>query len=93
MLRRIADVLDVKPWDLTTVDPSCARLSDLRTWAGYSQAELARALGVPETSLSAVERGTRPLKDALAERLAAFLGLSTDEVRRAYLSSRGKDEQ
>lgn len=88
MLRRLAEALDVQPWELTTVEPSRALLSDLRTWAGLSQPELARELSVPETSLSAVERGQRPLGHDLAEALAAHLDVSTEEIHRAYERAR-----
>lgn len=83
-LRRLADVLQVRPCELTSIEPEQALLSDLRAWAGLSQPELARALQVPETTLSAVERGRRPLHASLAERLAAHLCVPVDEVRRAY---------
>jgi len=84
MLCRLADVLEVQPWQLTTIEPSRAQLSDLRAWTGLSQPELARVLAVPETSLSAVERGQRPLGAELAEELARHLDLPVAEIRRAY---------
>jgi len=84
MLRRLADVLQVRPCDLTCIEPEQALLSDLRAWAGLSQPDLARALQVPETTLSAVERGQRPLHASLAERLTVYLGVTVDEIQRAY---------
>ncbi len=88
MLCRLADALEVEPWQLTSIPPTEALLSDLRTWSGLSQPDLASALGIPETSLSAVERGQRPLGDELAEALAPHLGCSVGEVRAAYERAR-----
>lgn len=88
MLGRLADVLGVQPQQLTSIAPGDALLSDLRTWAGLSQPELARVLQVPETSLSAVERGQRPLDTTMAKGLAAHLDVSVADVRRAYERAR-----
>lgn len=88
MLCRLADALGVEPWQLTTVEPTNAMLSDLRTWSGHSQPDLADELGVPETSLSAVERGQRPLGEQAAEALAGHLGVPIGEIRAAYERAR-----
>lgn len=84
----LAQVLDVRPWELTTVDPETAELADLRTWAGLTQRELADAAGIPRSSYSLLERGGLPLHADAAERIAAELGRTVEEVQRAYERSR-----
>ena len=84
----LAQVLDVQPWELTTVDPEVAELADLRTWAGLTQRELADAAQIARSSYSLLERGGLPLHGEVAERIAAELGRTVEEVQRAYERSK-----
>jgi transcriptional regulator with XRE-family HTH domain len=79
-LAALAEALGVHPRELTTIRARDATLADLRAWAGLTQAELARSVGVSPSALGMIERGerrpTRELVDALAEVLhedAAFV--------------------
>ncbi|GAB3043174.1 short-chain fatty acyl-CoA regulator family protein [Stenotrophomonas tumulicola] len=50
------------------------RLTKLRTQHGYTQAQLAQALGVSASYLNQIERNKRPLTPAVQERLRDVLG-------------------
>lgn len=84
----IAEVLDVQPWELTNVNPEEAGLADLRSWAGLTQRELADAAQIARSSYSLLERGGLPLHVEVAERIAAALGRTVEEVERAYMRSK-----
>lgn len=84
----LAEVLDVHPWELTNVNPEEAELADLRTWAGLTQRELADAAQIARSSYSLLERGGLPLHAEVAERIAAELGRTVEEVERAYMRSK-----
>jgi len=58
------------------------RIRSLRTSHGISQVELARALGLPQSNVSEMERGVRGLTVHQAVRLARALKVSTDEILR-----------
>jgi transcriptional regulator with XRE-family HTH domain len=88
MLRRLADVLDVAPHELTGTKRSDATLRDLREWAGLTQTDVAGLLGAASpTGYATIERGQRPLTDDLAETLATAFGCSKLVVRRAWSRS------
>jgi transcriptional regulator with XRE-family HTH domain len=56
------------------------RFKDLRERAGLSQAELARATGIPKASIQGWEQGRRtPLLDAAAK-VAEALDVSLDDL-------------
>ena len=55
-------------------------LRDARQAAGYSQAELARLVGVQLVTLKAWESGRRAPKPATQRRLADVLGLGFDDL-------------
>jgi transcriptional regulator with XRE-family HTH domain len=87
VLRRLAQILKVEPYKLTTTSKSQATLRDLREWAGLTQAEVAQLLGVATTTYATIERGERqPTDDALL-----VLGLAFDckqpVARRAWAHS------
>jgi transcriptional regulator with XRE-family HTH domain len=83
-LVKVASALQVRPWQLTSVDPAEATLADLRAWAGLTQLELADAAGLPRSTYSLLERGGLPLRADLAEGIAAVLGCDASEVEAAY---------
>lgn len=76
----LAELLGVKPHELTTVDPQQATLADLRTWAGLTQRQLAARVGVAGPTISSIEQGRRRLRPELAERIAAELQLPVATV-------------
>ena len=54
--------------------PVGLRLTRLREHAGYSQAALARALGISASYLNQIEKNKRPLTAAIQQRLSQVLG-------------------
>ena len=52
----------------------------LRESRGITQVELARALGIPQSNVSEMERGVRGLTVHQAVKLAKALKVSTDEI-------------
>lgn len=87
-LVRLAQLLQVEPHRLTTIDPSEALLGDLRHWQGLSQAELADKAGIATSTLATIELATRPLHDRQAEAIAAALDTSPARVRAAHERAR-----
>jgi len=57
-----------------------ARIRALRLQRGLPQVELARLLGVHQTNISAMERGTRALTIHQILKLSRALKISTDEI-------------
>jgi putative transcriptional regulator len=56
------------------------RVKDLRTERGWTQQQLADAVGVSRQSINSIERQRYEPSLALALRFAAVFGLSTDEI-------------
>jgi transcriptional regulator with XRE-family HTH domain len=56
------------------------RIRSIRTRRGITQAELAGALGIPQSNVSQMERGVRGLTVHQAVKLARALDVSTDEI-------------
>ena len=54
--------------------PVGLRLTRLREHAGYSQAALAKALGISASYLNQIEKNKRPLTAAIQQRLSQVLG-------------------
>ena len=85
IMKRIADAVSVHPSALSEVLRSEATLRDLREWAGLSQKEA--AAGVKgwkgRVTLSEIERGERPIKEAHAKALARHYGCSLEELNAA----------
>lgn len=55
-----------------------ARLKELRTTAGFTQAQLAKQLGVTQSTIGNWESGCRVPRTEMARKVAAFFGVSTD---------------
>ncbi len=79
----LADLLEVEPHELTTVDPQQATLADLRTWAGLTQRQLAERVGAAGPTIASIEQGRRRLRPELAERIATKLQIPTEAVMAA----------
>lgn len=58
-----------------------SKLKELRRAAGITQVDLAREIGVTQAAISAYERGIRPITDDTAERIAAVLHCTPDEIK------------
>lgn len=56
------------------------RVRALREGRGMTQVELARALGLPQSNVSEIERGVRGLTVHQTVKLARALKVSTDEI-------------
>jgi transcriptional regulator with XRE-family HTH domain len=56
------------------------RLRVLRQQRGMNQTELGAALGLPQTNISAIERGARGPTIYQVAKFAKVLGVSTDEI-------------
>ncbi len=84
-LRAIAEIVGVKPHELTTTRPDQQTLRDLREYAGLTQRDVANTLGFAATrSYADIEHGTRRLTTELAERIAAAVGVNVDDLVAAY---------
>jgi transcriptional regulator with XRE-family HTH domain len=57
-----------------------ARLAALRKAAGLSQGELARALGVPQSSIGYWETASKPPRSDILPKLAKLLGVRVEEL-------------
>lgn len=57
-----------------------ARLASLRKAAGLTQAEVADALGIPQTTVSFYEREASYLPSSILPPLAQLLGVSIEEI-------------
>lgn len=56
------------------------RLRDLRREAGFTQSEVAKELGITQTMVMQIERGTKQLSLLNAERLAKMYGCTKDDM-------------
>lgn len=83
-LASVASALGVRIDELVKVAVDDRTLVDWRILTGKTQMELAKELDVSTPALSAMERGEVRLTDARADALAAALGISIDEVQRAF---------
>lgn len=85
-LLALAAAVSVDPLRLLRLDPQRPPLAGLRLRAGLTRTELARRAGLPRSSVDRLDRlgrRRRALPADVADRLAAALGVSADEVRRA----------
>ena len=58
-----------------------SKLKEMRRAAGITQVELGRKIGLTQAAISAYERGIRPIQDETAERIAAVLHCTPDEIK------------
>lgn len=56
------------------------RVRAFRKLKGYTQQELADSVGISLAVLGAVERGNRRLEDQILIKIAAFLGVTVEEL-------------
>jgi transcriptional regulator with XRE-family HTH domain len=73
-----------------TPTESGARLAALRKAAGLSQAELAKALDIPQRTVSFYEREADAIPSTLVPPLAAVLGVGVGEILGVPDEGRGK---
>ncbi len=64
-----------------------SNIQTLRKYLGYSQADLANALGIPRTGFVQIERGARKVSTEELTKLAAIFHVTTD-----YLLGESKEE-
>ncbi|HEX9889024.1 MAG TPA: helix-turn-helix transcriptional regulator [Nitriliruptorales bacterium] len=88
-IKRLAELLDVTPEELTTVTPDEATLADLRSWAGLTQADVAAGLAVSRPTYAMIERGERELTRDQVRRFAHLVGRSQKLVDQAHRRGRG----
>jgi transcriptional regulator with XRE-family HTH domain len=62
------------------ITPGGARLASLRKAAGLTQVELAKALGIPQRTVSFYERDARHIPSTLVPQLAKLLGVALEDV-------------
>ncbi len=60
--------------------PRPPRVAELRRREGMTAAQLYRAVGISKQSLWAIERGRHGMSLATAQRIAAVLGVTLDEL-------------
>ncbi len=84
LLGRVAAALNITIQDLVVLPPEKAMLSDLRTQAGLTQADVARALEISPSTLGRIEKGRKAIDDELPAALAAVYETTTDRVIRAW---------
>lgn len=81
-LARLASVLEVDPYELTSVDKGSATMRQRRELRGWTQAEAARRAGLSTSGYAAIERGSRRPSAEVAERLAVLFDVDVDQVGR-----------
>lgn len=67
----------IKHWNMQA-EPS--RLLELRTHEGLTQEDLSHLSGVPQTVISAIERGKQNASDSAKQALADALNVNQDEI-------------
>lgn len=87
-LTLLAQALDLDVRDLTGIAPGSETLGDLRIHAALTQAEVARELGVGQSSLSDVEIGVASPADQVKDALARLYGVSPPEIEEAWARAR-----
>ncbi len=84
LLDRVATALHITIQDLVVLPPEKAMLSDLRTQAGLTQADVAKTLGISPSTLGRIEKGRKDIDDELPAALAEVYETTTDLVIRAW---------
>lgn len=87
-LVRVARILGVDHSDLVHVDPAERMVSDWRMRKGLSQIDLARAAGLSTAVVAYFERAEVKWNPAHAEKIAAALDMSVEELADAWQRAR-----
>ncbi len=83
-LLALSKALKVRTADLAPIREADLRISDLRSQAGLTQAEVAKELQVSTAVIGEMERGFRPIDDAHAPALAHLYGVTPARVRTVW---------
>ena len=83
-LQKLAAILDVAPGDLLDISQGEWGQIEWRVTNGLEQKEVAAALGVSPTTLSAVEATYSPLPTGMPARLAELYGTTAAEIEAAW---------
>lgn len=89
--KRLADALGVPMYQLTTIDPGEATVTDLRQWQGWSGDDAAERSGVGKASIYGSERYVSPLPEHVRQHLAAAYGVTPKDLDAAWW--RGRQER
>lgn len=87
-LSRLCAVLGIEVTDLVHVPDDEAMPSDFRIRKGLTQVQLAAAAGMSTTVLSDFERAESRWSPTKATKIAAVLGISIDDLERAWQRAR-----
>ncbi|RRQ26163.1 XRE family transcriptional regulator [Rhodococcus sp. Eu-32] len=88
-LLKVAAVMGVSISDLVVVAENDRHLGDLRVFAGLTQPQLAKAVGMSTTALGALERAeVARLRPDVAAKLAEALDRTVGEIEAAYERTR-----
>ncbi|MGY4102031.1 helix-turn-helix domain-containing protein [Nocardia sp. R16R-3T] len=91
LLFRVAKLLGVSMEELVPIPRDKRYLRDWRVLRGLLESDLAALTGISGSSIGRLEEGSAALTDENAGRLAAALGISSDEVRASYERARQRD--
>ena len=80
-LERVAGALEVDVSELAVVRDDAQTLASRRTRQGLSQSDAAHELGMSKSTYSRLERGERPMTNAEAQKLAAILETTEEQVK------------
>ena len=83
-LKKLADILGVEPGDLLDIPQSEWGQNEWRVTNGLEQKEVAAALGISPTTLSAVEATYAPLPAGMPDRLAQLYRTTPAEIQAAW---------
>ncbi len=83
-LKKLAGILGVEPGELLDIPRSEWGQTEWRVTNGLEQKEVAAALGVSPTTLSAVEATYSPLGTGMPARLAELYGTTSAEIEAAW---------
>lgn len=87
-LARAAKVLNIEIGDVVVTDPEQRYLSDYRCLVGLTQPQLGKVCGLTTTTITRIERGEIALTDKIQTALAEALGISGEQVNRAYMKAK-----
>ncbi|AZI65833.1 helix-turn-helix domain-containing protein (plasmid) [Rhodococcus sp. NyZ502] len=87
-LARAANALNIQVGDVVVTDPEERFLSDYRCLVGLTQPQLGKVCGLTTTTITRIERGEIALTDKIQTALAEALGISGEQVNRAYMKAK-----